>query len=216
MTKKEKILMRIDFQNDFVHPQGALTINAPKLIEKHQHFANSLFANTFDKIIDSYDTHFAETYPHTMEAAAYPVHCVQGSWGWQQAAPFKEGMPVVKMYKSTTNIWNEINAYKDLADSWKDKEVYLCGVLSDVCVCQALNGLLKRGAQVVLIEDLCQGINKQITDIVQDKAYRPFVRCGYLKLITSAQFFRTILHQKKIDQNRVFKAGENNNEQHAR
>ena len=54
---KERILMRIDFQNDFVHPQGHLTINNEKLIEKHQNFANGLFANSFDKIIDTYDTH---------------------------------------------------------------------------------------------------------------------------------------------------------------
>ena len=31
------ILMRIDFQNDFVHPHGALTLNNPELIIKHQH-----------------------------------------------------------------------------------------------------------------------------------------------------------------------------------
>ena len=83
------ILIRIDFQNDFVHPYGALTISNPELIEKHQKFAEGLFNHSFDKIIDTYDTHFAETYPHTIEAQSYPLHCVFGSWGWQQAAPFK-------------------------------------------------------------------------------------------------------------------------------
>ena len=38
----KRILMRIDFQNDFVHPQGDLTISDIDLIERHQKFANSL------------------------------------------------------------------------------------------------------------------------------------------------------------------------------
>ena len=74
-----RILMRIDFQNDFVHPHGALSINSPELIERQQKFADSLFPTSFDKIIDTYDTHFAETYGETSEAANFPLHCVFGS-----------------------------------------------------------------------------------------------------------------------------------------
>lgn len=198
-----RILMRIDFQNDFVHPHGALTINAPELIEKHQKFADSLFCHSFDKIIDTYDTHFAETYQHTHEALNFPPHCLFNSWGWQQAAPFKPELDVLKMYKSTTNIWNERHTYQDLAADWQGKEVYLCGVLSDVCVQQAMNGLLKRGAQVFVFEDLCQGLNKQIGDILQEDAYRPFIAAGQLKNITTAQFFRKHLLEKKIEHNLV-------------
>ena len=66
------ILMRIDFQNDFVHPHGALSLKNPELIERHQQFADSLFNNTFDKIIDTYDTHFTETYNNTIEAQNFP------------------------------------------------------------------------------------------------------------------------------------------------
>ena len=54
----QRILMRIDFQNDFVHPQGKLTISDTDLIDRHQKFANSLQTGMFDVIIDSYDTHF--------------------------------------------------------------------------------------------------------------------------------------------------------------
>ena len=68
----KRILFRIDFQNDFVHPEGKLTISDEKLIDRHQKFANSLFKNSFDKIIDSYDTHFEETYKDTMEAKNFP------------------------------------------------------------------------------------------------------------------------------------------------
>lgn len=203
-----RILMRIDFQNDFVHSHGALTVNAPELIEKHQKFADNLFLDSFDKIIDTYDTHFAETYPHTIEAQSFPLHCVFGSWGWQQAAPFKPELNVVKMYKSTTNIWNEVRSYQDLAQDWRGKNVYLCGVLSDICVQQAMNGLLKKGAHVTVIEDLCLGKDKQIKDILQDDVYVPFIKQGKLKMITTAQFFRSSLLEKKMQHRFIRRAFE--------
>jgi len=203
---KKNILIRIDFQNDFVHPHGALTINSMDLIEKHQQFADGLFNNCFDKIIETYDTHFSETYGETFEAQDFPLHCVFGSWGWQQAAPFKPDLNVTKMYKSTTNLWNEVKNYRDLNDDWSDKNVYLCGLLSDICVQQAMNGLLKRGANVIILDDLCQGANKQISDIIQEDCYRPFVDSGKLKTITTAQFFRCALLQRKIQHNLVNKS----------
>lgn len=203
---KQRVLMRVDFQNDFVHPHGSLTINNPQLIEKHQQFADNLFQNSFDKIIDTYDTHFSDTYANTIEAKSFPEHCIFGSWGWQQAAPFKPSLDVVKMYKSTTNIWNESKAYNDLAEEWYDKDVYLCGVLSDICVKQAMNGLLKKGANVIVIDDLCMGLNQQISDILQEEIYQPFIKTGKLKNITSAQFFRGALLEKKIKHNLVNRA----------
>lgn len=197
------ILMRIDFQNDFVHPHGALSINNPDLINKHQQFADSLFEHTFDKIIETYDTHFADTYPHTLEAQNYPPHCLYGTWGWQQAAPFKPDLDVIKMYKSTTNLWNEVKNYKDLSEDWQGKNVYLCGLLSDVCVVQAMNGLLKRGANVIILEDLCQGVEMQISDILQMEPYEKYVESGQVKSMTTAQFFRSQLLNKKIEHNLV-------------
>ncbi|MBP5698416.1 MAG: cysteine hydrolase family protein [Alphaproteobacteria bacterium] len=186
---KNNILIRIDFQNDFVHPKGALTISNLELIGKHQQFANKLPSKYCDKIIDTYDTHFADTYSETLEAQNYPLHCLFDSWGWQQAAPFKPKLKAVKLYKSTTNIWNELNTYQILNEDWSKKTVYLCGVLSDICVKQAMDGFLERGANIVIFEDLCQGIEKQISDILKEKTYHTYIKQGALKSITSAQFF---------------------------
>lgn len=204
---KERILMRIDFQNDFVHPQGKLTISDTDLIDNHQKFANSLQKEMFDQIIDSYDTHFQETYDNTLEAKNFPPHCIFGSWGWHSAAPFKENIETVKIFKSTTNIWNEKNAYKVLSQDWQNKDVYLCGVLSEICVYQAMKGLLKRDANVIVIDDLCKGLNAQISDILQHPDFQPFVESGKLKSITSAQFFRQSLLEKKIEHNLVHQKG---------
>jgi len=200
------ILVRIDFQNDFVHPHGALTISNPELIELHQKFADSLFSNSFEQIIDTYDTHFAETYPETIEAKNFPLHCVFGSWGWQQAAPFKPEIEVTKIYKSTTNLWNEKQNYALLNNDWRNKNVYLCGVLSDICVKQAMDGFLLYGANVIVLDDLCKGAQSQISEILMRDAYQPFVSGGKLKSITTAQFFRNALHDKKIQHNLVNKS----------
>ena len=194
----QNILMRIDFQNDFVHPRGALSLNAPDLIAKHRKFADKLSVESFDKIIDTYDTHFAETYGNTSESDSFTLHCIQGTWGWQQAAPFKPDLEVEKMYKSTTDIWNETAQYRTLQQDWTDCNVYLCGVFSEVCVKNALDGLLKRMAHVIVVEDLCRGAEQQIDEILQKDAYRPFVEAGYLCRITMTQFFRKNLHRKKI------------------
>jgi len=201
----ERILMRIDFQNDFVHPQGKLTLSDTDLIDRHQKFANSIQKGMFDIIIDSYDTHFHQTYPHALEAKTFPEHCIFSSWGWHSAAPLKENIKTVNIYKSTTNIWNEKNTYDILSQDWQNKEVYLCGVLSEICVYQALKGLIKRNANVIIIEDLCKGINAQISDILEHQDFQEHIKRGQLKSITSAQFFRTALLDKKIEHNLVHK-----------
>ena len=75
--------------------------------------------------------------------------------------------------------------------------------MSDICVVQAMNGALKKGANVIVIEDLCKGLNREITNILQDEVYKPFIDNGKLKSITTKQFFRTALLEKKIQHNLV-------------
>ncbi len=199
----ERTLVRIDFQNDFVAENGNLTINNPELIERHQQFNQSLQKGMFTQIIDAADTHFAETYPETKEAQSFPAHTIYGTWGWQKAAEFKDNIPVINLYKSTTNLWNEEKTYALLQQDWKGKEVYLCGVLSDICVKQAMNGFLSRGAKVTILEDLCMGANQQMPEIIQQPAYQKAVEKGYLKMMTSKQFFRMALNEKKCQFNLV-------------
>lgn len=193
----DNILIRIDFQNDFVHPDGALSICNTHLIAAHQKFVKQLEANSFVQIIETYDTHFAETYSETIEAQNYPPHCLFGSWGWLQAAPFDSAVRVSKLYKSTTNLWNETVQYKLLNTDWRTKNVYLCGLLSDVCVQQAMDGFLKRNAHVIILKDLCQGLQRQINDIIQDDCYLPYRNNGHLRSMTASQFLRQALSYHK-------------------
>ncbi len=197
----ERILARIDFQNDFAAPEGALSINNPELIARHQRFADNLQKIRYrDGIINGY---FAETYAQTKEAESFPLHTEFGSWGWEAAAALKDNIPVCTFFKSTTNLWNEVNQYAALQQDLRGKNVYLCGLLSDICVQQGMDGFLRRGAKVTVLEDLCQGMNKQIPEIVSEPKYQKFVEEGLLRHITSAQFFRSILLEKKLNYNLV-------------
>ena len=205
----KRTLIRIDFQNDFVAPDGRLSINNPNLLKRHQHFADSLQQGMFSEILDFRDTHFAETYPQTKEAQTFPIHTVYGTKGWEAAVNWKTNIPVQVLFKNTTNLWNEANQYAILHQDWKaaDREVYICGLLSDICVRQAMDGFLKRGAKVCVLEDLCQGLNKQIPEIISDPKYQNLVENGRLRHITSQQFFRSILLEKKLQHNLVNRRG---------
>ncbi len=194
---RDRVLVRIDCQYDFVDPEGALTINNPDFIYQHQRFCENLQKGMFSRIIDAADTHFVETYQNTREAEDYPLHTVYYSWGWQKIADFKDNIPVTDIYKSTTNLWNEEKTYGILQQDWRLKDVYLCGLLSDVCVRQAMDGFLRRGAKVVLLEDLCRGAQKQMPEIVAEAQYANALAGGRLQMITSKQFFRQVLNEKK-------------------
>lgn len=200
---KKRIFVLVDFQNDFVQPNGVLTINNPKLIERVQKFANNLQQGMFDEIIITADTHFKETYHQTPESDSFPIHCVYGTKGWEQAVQFKDNIPVSTLYKSTTNLWNEFASYKLLQQNWKGTEVYMAGVLSDICVQQGMEGFLKCGAKVTLFEDLTQGLNRQTPEVVSEPKYKNAVELGGLKSMTTAQFFRRIINEKKCALNLV-------------
>lgn len=205
---KKRVLALIDFQNDFVAENGALSINNPQLIERMQNFCNNLQRGMFDEILVTQDNHFAETYDLLLESDQYGIHCQHGTSGWENAVKLKSNIPVITLYKSTTNIWNELPNYKPLQEDWKNREVYLAGVLTDVCVRQAMEGFLQRGAQVTLLEDLMQGLNHQSSDLMTEPKYGKAVVQGALRTMTSSQFFRLCLLQRKQQMKRLYNQGE--------
>lgn len=119
----------------------------------------------------------------------------------------KDNIPVRTFFKSTTNLWNEVNQYVLLQQDLRDKEVYLCGLLSDICVQQGMDGFLRRGAKVTVLEDLCQGAVRQIPEIISEPKYGRLLEEGRLRHITGAQFFRSILLEKKLNYNLVNSRG---------
>ena len=205
---KQRFLVLVDFQQDFVSENGALSINNPQLILRVQRFVDNLQKGMFEQIIVTRDNHLPETYALTPEADCFPPHCLYGTPGAELAVCLKDNIPVTTLYKSTTDIWNELTNYKLLQQDWKGKEVYLAGVLSDICVRKAMDGFLRRGAKVTIFADLTQGLAVQTPEIVAAPQYAEAVDKGYLRHITSAQFFRARLLEKKQQVNRLYSGRE--------
>ena len=81
------ILVNVDTSNDFMRPDGALYVTgAEPLIERLNAFWGELQAGELAYAIGLFDSHIAETYPHTDEAKLFPMlHSVVGTPGWNYA-----------------------------------------------------------------------------------------------------------------------------------
>ena len=121
--KKEKTLIVVDMQNDFI--DGVLgTKEAVAILENVKKKIHKYYENGY-QIIFTRDTHY-DNYLETNEGRNLPVkHCLNGSNGWQIA----EGLEVpgaIYVDKPTFGYTN-----------WKEFElgdVELIGLCTDICV----------------------------------------------------------------------------------
>lgn len=184
----KNIFALIDLQNDFIAPDGKLTVNAPELVQKTQDFINRT-RSRFDEYLVTYDTHFNETYASTFEAGSFPPHCIYGTQGWQVPVKFPIHATVHSLIKATTNLWAEEHQYPTLKEDLKNTTFYVAGVCSDICVIQAIDGMLKRGAAVVVLRDLTKGFTREIDEVVKTPIYRRLIARGQLKIVNSQDVF---------------------------
>lgn len=187
----KNIFVLIDLQNDFILPNGKLTVNAPNLIQKTQKFVDRTTAR-FDEYWVTYDTHFEESYNQTEEAKSYPPHCMYLTKGWQVPVTFPPNKPVRKFIKATTNLWAEEHQYPTLKEDLKNTTFYVAGVCSDICVIQAIDGLLQKGANVVVLRDLTKGLAKEMDAVVQTPYYQKLITRGQLKIADSKSIFTNV------------------------
>lgn len=78
-----------------------------------------------------------------------------------------------------------INPGRNLADV----EVTLFGVASDYCNRYAMEGWLRRGARVTIIQDLTKGIEKETQQVLDEPQYRQY-RGSRLIAVDSAEYLR--------------------------
>ncbi len=85
-------------------------------------------------------------------------------------------------------------------------EVCVTGVASDYCVHDAMLGLLKRGASVVVLSDLVKGIGTpvegrapsgKIEDVLKLDVFKPFVEAGKLNVMTSKEYLAKLDNEQK-------------------
>ena len=125
---------------------------------------------------------FSETTLNGVPQVAWPVHCVQGTYG----AQLVEGIPApdVMIQKAQDPRNDSYSAVADQGIVKKEtklmshlhaegiKRVFVCGVATDYCVRATAEDLAKRGLEVIVIEDACRGIYAGLTGEARNQAYQ--------------------------------------------
>lgn len=125
----QRLLVVVDYQNDFI--DGALGFKgADKIAGRIVELINEFRKNN-DEVVFTYDTH-DENYMKTTEGAYLPVpHCIKGSAGWQLHDSIKDLVKDSKVFEKPGFGSKELGHY---IESKNFDEIYLCGLVSDICV----------------------------------------------------------------------------------
>ena len=125
----KRLLVVVDYQNDFV--DGALGFKGAELISHNIAELIKEFRNNNDEVVFTYDTH-EEDYLNTVEGNSLPVpHCLKDSDGWQLYPEINALLGDSKVFYKPGFGSKELGDYIASKDF---EEIYLVGLVSDICV----------------------------------------------------------------------------------
>lgn len=146
----KKILIVVDYQYDFYHPDGALYVpGAEKLYDN----ILKIIPN-FDGVIFTLDDHPINHCSFRENGGIWPLHCVEGTQGASIPLEFvKQAKNYVFEYKGMLynaeeygafNIIENLDFTLDLLHTFiEDCEFVICGVAGDYCVYETLKNLIR-------------------------------------------------------------------------
>ena len=169
-------LLLVDIQNDFC-PGGALAVPEGDRIVPVANWYARLFERRGLSVFASRDWHTPETKHFQAWGGAWPPHCVQGTRGAElhpnlslpdEAVIVSKGMdPEQDSYSAFQAI---TPAGEPLGDALAERGVgrlFVGGLATDYCVRASVLDGLKRGLQVVMLEDAVKGIDLNPGDIAR-------------------------------------------------
>nr|WP_312578534.1 cysteine hydrolase family protein [Sedimentibacter sp.] len=165
----KKILLVIDYQNDFVN--GTLGFEKSKKLEDSIAQKIEQYKENGDEVAFTFDTHTLD-YLNTQEGRNLPVqHCVKGTKGWELYGKIA-GLcdKTTKHFEKVTFGSMEMAEY--LAKNNYD-QIELVGVVSNICVIS--NAVLAKAAlpeAQVIVDALCvasndDNLNKSALDVME-------------------------------------------------
>lgn len=168
------VLIVVDAQYDFM-PGGALAVaEGDQIIPVIKKIADK-----FDYIVYTKDWHPEYHCSFKEQGGPWPIHCVQDTYGakiHEDLIPLFNRKPGCFILKGVdtgvdhySGFWdNEKKHETALAGylrSQKIRDIYICGLATDVCVkFTALDGI-EEGFNVTLVEDACRGVNVNPDDV---------------------------------------------------
>ncbi len=191
------LIVVVDTQADFMLADGALPVpGAERLASPIQDWLRERRAADTAAVVFTFDTHFADTYPASAEAALFPIHCVHGTPGWRNLIAVDAVASDIRclgLKKGVFDMWAEPGLLlEDLRHPASDplprdaffaglraegvERAIVVGVAADYCVRWAIDGLIARGFVVEVPADLTRGIDRSIDNVVEtDFAGAPVV-----------------------------------------
>jgi nicotinamidase/pyrazinamidase len=164
------VFVDVDTQIDFLYPAGALYVPGAERLTSTIASLNRFAASNGIPVISTVDAH-TENDP---EFRAWPPHCVQGTTGQQKPAatllekrttivnsgelPSTDGAQQILLEKQTVDCFTNIHLAA-LLDRLGAERYVVYGVVTEICVKNAVFGLLKTGRQVELVTDAVRGLN---------------------------------------------------------
>lgn len=188
----KKILIVVDYQNDFVNPNGALPV--PNAVTIADNIQSRIDSDEYSARIFTFDTHTKAQYFGSEEQQIFPdIHCEFETDGWNfynikpRFSQWNEYVESRKepfgMYsagdeyfftKDVFNIWDGNSEYpKWFEDKFpKDEyEIDIVGVATNYCVFMNVMGMVERGYKINVIEDCVEGI-KAFPDGSEDESFQ--------------------------------------------
>ena len=180
-----KALVIVDVQNDFC-PGGALAVRDGDRVVPVLNKYIEKFAQAGMPIFFTRDWHPPRTSHFNTDGGSWPPHCVQGSKGAEFHPELQLGSDTVVLSKGMAvdkDSYSGFDAVDSCGLSLGDvlrqsgiKRIYVGGLATDYCVKQTVLDGLKRGFQVVLLQDGIGGVNLQAED--SDRAIEIMVKAG--------------------------------------
>lgn len=198
------VLWEVDTQADFMLPEGKLYVpGAEKRIPNMRRLVDAA-RNGKTVLISSADQHDSDD----AEFQRFPPHCVRGTPGAAIIPELKAADAVhirnsaassvpgnlsefqqVILEKQTLNVFDNPNTEKLLARFPAGCEFIVFGVVTELCVRLAAEGLLARGRNVALVTDAIEGLDQD-----QAKQTLADLMAGGARLISTSEALATIEH----------------------
>ncbi len=178
-------LLIIDAQNDFC-PGGSLPVREGDRIVPVLNRYIELFREWELPIFASRDWHPAITSHFRDYGGIWPAHCVQGSEGARFHRDLELPEETIVISKGQDPNRDDYSAFQATTESGVSfpeqlealavKKLYVGGLATDYCVKESVLDGLRRGLEIILLEDAVRGVNINPCDSA--KAIEEMVRAG--------------------------------------
>lgn len=190
------VFFDVDTQIDFMYPAGSFYVPGASAFIRRIAALNHFAASQGMPLISTMDAH-SENDP---EFRNYPHHCVVGTTG--QLKPqitmldkriTVPNVPVkltlgdaqqILLEKQTIDCFTNVNI-AGLLEQWNAGRYIVYGVVTEICVRKALEGLLATGKEVVLVQDAVQSIDGRASAEMVGEMQRQGLKLGTASEVVS-------------------------------